>query len=352
MFGGWRGLGLFWTAVLGTLAIGTATLHHLGPPPNRTVVAKSSDPSAPPSKAIAAPDQALLEPLPGAAGFALPKISTSGERPMKRYAAPFDNPGSRPRVALMIAGIGMSSIDSRRAIDGLPREISLAISPYAATPEPTLTAARAAGHELLLSIPMEPTRFPLADPGPKALMTTLSPEQNRPNLLWALSRISGYAGTTAVLGELNGEKFAAVAEQLDEVLVELDHRGLFFVAAPGSPAHFGREATRRSSGARGIRTRVGDQARPVECQEAAAKDPIAAGLDRGTGGDRDRRTEDGTRQGVHAGCGDETQHGGTPIERHGAIAPVPEYAWVGGRNEAHKEAACTIEHFHGFDSCG
>ena len=78
--------------------------------------------------------------------------------------------------------------------------VTLAISPYAANPDQLLTAARAAEHEYLLSIPMEPQGFPLNDPGPQALMTTLPPEENRQRLDWALSRIAGYVGATGALG--------------------------------------------------------------------------------------------------------------------------------------------------------
>ena len=66
--------------------------------------------------------------------------------------------------------------------------------PMPSNPAKLLDAARLAEHEYLLSIPMEPQGFPLNDPGKQALMTNLSPEQNRTRLDWVLSRIAGYVG--------------------------------------------------------------------------------------------------------------------------------------------------------------
>ena len=73
-------------------------------------------------------------------------------------------PDQRPRVAVLLAGIGMSETDSEEAIRTTPAAISLAVSPYAFHPERLLADARAAGHELLLSLPMEPARYPLERP--------------------------------------------------------------------------------------------------------------------------------------------------------------------------------------------
>ena len=98
-----------------------------------------------------------------------------------------------------------------------------------ATPAKLLDAARAAEHEYLLSIPMEPQGFPLNDPGKQALMTNLSVEQNRARLDWMLSRIAGYAGAVGAEGSLRGERFASLPDQINPVLAELSRRGLLYV---------------------------------------------------------------------------------------------------------------------------
>ena len=93
---------------------------------------------------------------------------------MQVYAAGFDSSTRRPRVGLLLAGVGLNQAESEAAIRALPGGVTLAISPYAQNTAKLLGAARSAEHEYLLSIPMEPQGFPLNDPGKQALMTSLS----------------------------------------------------------------------------------------------------------------------------------------------------------------------------------
>ena len=186
---------------------------------------------------IADPDPALLEPLIDQPDNPLPRIATDGRMPMQVYAAGFDQSTRRPRVGLVLAGVGLNQADSDVAVRLLPRGITLAISPYAANLAKLLAAARAAEHEYLLSLPMEPQGFPLNDPGSQAMMTNLPPEQNRQRLEWAMTRIAGYVGATDALGAMRGERFAAQPDQMNPVLTELAKRGLLYVdARPGAAA--------------------------------------------------------------------------------------------------------------------
>ena len=258
-FDGWRGLRRFWGAVLTAVLVTAATLELLGPLPSRLPAAGQPKneripepvvirPAMAPAALLADhpgrdtpgpvsdPDPGLLEPMPHSSTDMLPRISTDGRKPMRQYAAGFDPTTTRPRVGLLVAGIGLSFADSKKAITDLPGEVTFAVSPYSGNAEALLSLARLAGHEYLLSIPMEPLRFPLGDPGPNALMTTLSPQQNEPRLLWALSRVRGYVGATSILGALRGERLADMPEQMNPILAELDRRGLLYVGAPGQPA--------------------------------------------------------------------------------------------------------------------
>jgi polysaccharide deacetylase 2 family uncharacterized protein YibQ len=149
--------------------------------------------------------------------------------PMQVYAAGFDSSTRRPRIGLVLAGVGMNSADSEAAIRTLPGGITLAISPYARDTAKLLGEARIAEHEYLLSIPMEPQGFPLNDPGKQALMTNLSLEQNRARLDWALSRIAGYVGVIGAEGGQRGERFASLPEQIDPILGDLAQHGLLYI---------------------------------------------------------------------------------------------------------------------------
>jgi hypothetical protein len=277
MLSGWRGLGAFWLVVL-LLVGGTAVvLQTLGPPagesgpatpPRVAAAAKPVPPPAAPLVSatrevppadrpgrdvpgpIADPDPALLVAAPGATTATLPRIADDGRRPMQVYAAGFDRSSRRPRVAILLAGIGLNEQDSMRAIRDLPGAVTLAISPYAAHLPRLLTAARLAEHEFLLAIPMEPQGFPANDPGPRALMTSVSPAENLDRLHWLLGQVQGYVGVTNALGMLRGERFAGVPEQMSPLLADLARRGLLYVDA--RPPDAGGQATQHDAWSRDV----------------------------------------------------------------------------------------------------
>jgi polysaccharide deacetylase 2 family uncharacterized protein YibQ len=166
----------------------------------------------------------------------LPRIASDGRTPMQVYAAGFDRSSRRPRVGLVLAGLGLNQSDSEATVRALPHGVTLAISSYASHSDKLLSTARSTEHEYLVSIPMEPQAFPLNDPGKQALMTSLSPEQNRTRLIWVLSRIQGYVGAIGAEGEMRGERFASLPEEIGPVLEELNKRGLVYIdPRPGAP---------------------------------------------------------------------------------------------------------------------
>ncbi|MDW8445617.1 MAG: divergent polysaccharide deacetylase family protein [Acetobacteraceae bacterium] len=159
-------------------------------------------------------------------------LQPAGLPAWRAYARPFDDSDPRPRVALLVVGLGMSEAATRFAIEQLPGPISLAFSPYGLNLESQMAAARAAGHEVLLGIPMEPANFPLNDPGPRALMTGNPPPENIARLHWILRRGVGYVGVTnAASAVLRGERFMASTEAMRPIYEVLRERGLIFIEA-------------------------------------------------------------------------------------------------------------------------
>jgi polysaccharide deacetylase 2 family uncharacterized protein YibQ len=178
----------------------------------------------------------LLEPLAPQSPSRLPRIGPDHTTARQVYAGGFDPKDPHAKVGMIVAGIGLSDSDSLDAIRELPAGITFAVSPYATHPEPLLEQARAHGHELLISIPMEPQGYPLNDEGPQALLTGAQISVNAQRLLWTLSRITGYAGATGALDGLRGERFAATHEQLAQMEDQLALRGLFYIdPRPGQP---------------------------------------------------------------------------------------------------------------------
>ncbi|MBL6946093.1 MAG: divergent polysaccharide deacetylase family protein [Rhodospirillales bacterium] len=168
------------------------------------------------------PDAGLVEQSPQGP---LPIVGQDGRKPWRVYARPFDEGDTRPRVAVVFSGLGMSRSVTEAAIKHLPPEITLAFDPHAAGLHDWVAMARNAGHEVLLGIPMEPTAFPAQDPGPMALMTNMSPGENLRRLETYLSRLSGYVGIVSLMGS----RFTQEEDQMRPVLDLLNSRGLMFV---------------------------------------------------------------------------------------------------------------------------
>ncbi len=251
-------LAVFWAVVLGAVGLTFVVLALLGAPPlptsapsasahlaagaagesdNAAATTASSARARVPGVAIAAPDATLAESAPDYPGALLPRIGPDGQAPRILYAGGTDPNDRRPRIGLILSGIGLSAAESTAAIDDLPAAVTLAFSPYAADPTPLLAAARARGHEILLSLPLEPQNYPLNDAGPETLLTGAPAAENARRLEWALSRITGYAGTTGALDGLHGERFAAQSVNFSLLQRDLARRGLFYIdPRPGAPA--------------------------------------------------------------------------------------------------------------------
>jgi uncharacterized protein len=153
----------------------------------------------------------------------LPRIANDGRLPWRVYARPFDRGDARPRIAIVISNLGLSGAATEAAIQDLPGAVTLAFSPYAPDLGDDIPLARSAGHEVLLSLPMEPVDAG-GEAGPQALKTTLTPAQNLERLSWMLSRVAGYVGVTDHLGG----NFWASERDMRPILMEIKKRGLLF----------------------------------------------------------------------------------------------------------------------------
>jgi len=207
----------------------------LTPPINS--IAAPTIPSAPKLSVIsrekplrAAPNPALIE--KSSAGPL--SIFERDEREAWRvYARPFNNPKSKPRIAIVLYGLGTSATASRTAIQGLPGAITLAFSPYADRLTGWVREARTAGHEVMLMVPMEPTNYPQFDPGPQAPLTTLSDKQNIGRLEWILDRSVGYVGVVNYMGS----RFTRSHTHMRLVLGALRKRGLLYLESHNAMRH-------------------------------------------------------------------------------------------------------------------
>ncbi|HUO21283.1 MAG TPA: divergent polysaccharide deacetylase family protein [Caulobacteraceae bacterium] len=186
-----------------------------------------------------APIAGLTSPGPGGL---LPIIAPDGRTPWKAYARPFADNG-RPKVALVIGGLGLNAKSTRDAIERLPPEITLSFVPYADGLQGWIDLARANGHEVLLEIPMEPLDFPENDPGPYTLMASDPPTQTVQRLEWLMSRATGYFGVTNYLGG----RFVQSDKGMTAFAQALRQRGVAFID-DGSAAKRAQGIPRASAG--------------------------------------------------------------------------------------------------------
>ena len=178
----------------------------------------------------------MLAPATGPLG-APPVAAPVADRPAReRFARAFDKSDARPRVAVIITGLGLAHEASVRAIEDLPPEVTLAFSPYAENLAPLLARARDKGHEILLAAPMEPADPKRRDAGPAALSVAHSEGATRQRFQWMLGRVHSQVG---IIGDL-GDRFARDPVAMKPVFEELAARGLLYVEnrleSPGSTA--------------------------------------------------------------------------------------------------------------------
>jgi polysaccharide deacetylase 2 family uncharacterized protein YibQ len=177
---------------------------------------------------LPAPDPDLIEKAPN--GF-LPIVGRDGRQPWQVYARPFDLAEKQPRIAIVISELGPSPTAIDAAINHLPAVVSLAFVPYRPRLGEWINLARAAGHEVLLDLPMEPADYPNNDPGPEALLTALDPPANLDRLDWVLSQATGYVGLIGLMGS----RFSTSHDDMLPILSALQHRGLLYVDNRSTP---------------------------------------------------------------------------------------------------------------------
>jgi polysaccharide deacetylase 2 family uncharacterized protein YibQ len=192
------------------------------PPGQPATKAPSTAVASDPGKAAKGGDSTLIE--QGATG-PLPMVANDGRRAWQVYARPFDRTDQRPRIAIVLGGLGQASAETQAALEKLPSGVTLVFNPYTRDLPDWIEKARIAQHEVILAVPMEPVDYPREDPGPATLLTALSPRQNLDRLEWTLSRAVGYVGVTNMMGS----RFIGAANELRPIVEVIKGRGLLFL---------------------------------------------------------------------------------------------------------------------------
>lgn len=205
------------------------------------------------------PDALVAAPLPGLTtpgpSGPLPAIGPDGTRPDQAYARPWHGDPNTPMIAVVIGGMGLNRAVTESAIDDLPPEVALSFAPYARDLQSWIDRARAAGHEVLVEVPMEPFDYPNNDPGPHTLLADAPNSENSRRLYWLMSQATGYFAMTNYLGA----RFSTSEPALGHLMATLEERGVSFLH-DGTGRRSTIEAAGGNAGARwGIADRVLDE---------------------------------------------------------------------------------------------
>ncbi len=191
-------------------------------------------------KLTPAPDSRVSE---DTADGTLPRISEFGLKPWTVYARPFDLGDKRPRIAIVIADLGLSQPLTERVITQMPPSVTLSFSTMGAVVEAWGARARQEGHEFLLQLPVEPYDYPHSDPGPESLLVNLSNEENLARLSKALRRATGYVGVTMTAAS----SFTSDSANFTLILHTLRDRGLMVLDSRSAPHSVITEMARNAS---------------------------------------------------------------------------------------------------------
>jgi len=148
--------------------------------------------------------------------------TTSAPATWRRNAVPFANLTSKPLIAIVIDDVGLDRPHSKRAWE-LPGPLTMSFLPYAKDLREQARAARGRGQELMLHLPMEP--MGRADPGPGALLVSLSESELKQRVTTALDSFDGYVGVNNHMGS----RFTANKPDMEIVLKLFKARGLMFL---------------------------------------------------------------------------------------------------------------------------
>lgn len=195
-------------------------------PPAVSTEPYAGDPPAPEEPAPNLPS-AIVPPPTVAAPAPL-----SDPPPWRTNAVAFHAPAGRPMVAVVIDDMGLDRKRSARAVK-LPGPLTLSWLPYAEDLPAQTAAAKAAGHELMLHLPMEPSIR--VNPGPDALLTSLDAAENLRRLDRALGRFNGFVGVNNHMGS----RFTADRAAMRPIIAEINRRGYLWYDSRTAPASVG-----------------------------------------------------------------------------------------------------------------
>ncbi len=179
--------------------------------------------------------QAQLLP-PAVVPALLPPVAApvpSDQQAWRRNAVAVADPQGRPMIAIVIDDLGLDRRNADRVVQ-LPGPLTLSFMTYADDLATQTRLAHAAGHELLVHVPMQPLDSGL-NAGLNVLRPDLPAEELRRRIEWGLARFDGYVG----INNHMGSRFTADPGAMAVLFAQLHRRGLLFLDSRTTPVSVG-----------------------------------------------------------------------------------------------------------------
>lgn len=152
----------------------------------------------------------------------LPIESPEGFRPFDVYQGDYFPDSIKTQLTVVISELGANPALFEQVKSSFPKEVVCGFLATRSLSQAMNNEARELGHETLLMLPLEPMNYPKSDPGPWALLTNLSPLDNKKRLERHLSQFTGYIAVTPYMGN----RFSRVKRDFQPILKEIKRRGL------------------------------------------------------------------------------------------------------------------------------
>jgi len=131
---------------------------------------------------------------------------------------------AKPEIAIIIDDLGYDSSMAEKFLN-LDQNITLAILPHSPLQRKIATKAYHKGIEVMLHLPMEPVEYPSVQPGPGALLSSMTTDQMIRQLEEDIDAVPFISGVNNHMGS----KITAVSTKMYQIFSILKKNDLYFV---------------------------------------------------------------------------------------------------------------------------
>ncbi|UCD90786.1 MAG: divergent polysaccharide deacetylase family protein [Desulfobacterales bacterium] len=133
-------------------------------------------------------------------------------------------PEQLPKIAIIVDDLGYDKYIVEKFL-ALDAALTFSVLPHIPYQKRIANAAFEKGFEIMLHLPMEPDEFPKIDPGPGALLSSMSPDELIDQLNKNIDTVPFVKGVNNHMGS----KMTKISTQLYQIFSVLKKRNLFFI---------------------------------------------------------------------------------------------------------------------------